>query len=386
MTKLLICHGLPGSGKSTWAEKVAEGDSHGRAARINRDDIRTVLAGDEYHSRGPNKKVEKQVTALRDQLISECLTSGKFDTVISDDTNLNRNTVRELYTLADKNGAEVSHQYFDVPVEECKRRNRARGESGGRLVPDNVIDSMAGAGYDPDVVADDGTLIERGHIKEFIRGNNGMVHAVSRVTSGSMAVDEFNERAALISPMQGKSVVILDADGTLFNNHSDAVKYLSGRKKNFPGFYNAVTKAPVNSNVLNMVTQMRQKDGLNIVLVTGRTNDFANPLIDALVRSGAPVSKLFMKREGDMRPSNEHKEDVINSLRDSGFVVVHAIDDRAKDVDIFRRNNVMVSIVGQPENDDDEPGINTIYGSGHCIRCGQPLKHGNIGPKCRNMV
>ena len=93
-----------------------------------------------------------------------------------------------------------------------------------------------------------------------------------------------------------------------------------------------------------------------------------------------------MKREGDMRPSNEHKEDVINSLRDSGFVVVHAIDDRAKDVDIFRRNNVMVSIVGQPENDDDEPGINTIYGSGHCIRCGQPLKHGNIGPKCRNMV
>ena len=356
MTKLLICHGLPGSGKSTWAEKVTEGDSHGRAARINRDDIRTVLAGDEYHSRGPNKKVEKQVTALRDQLISECLTSGKFDTVISDDTNLNRNTVRELYVLADKNGAEVSHQYFDVPVEECKRRNRSRGESGGRLVPENVIDSMAGAGYDP------------------------------RVTSGSMAVDEFNERAALISPMQGKSVVILDADGTLFNNHNDAVKYLSGRKKNFPGFYTTVTKAPVNSNVLNMVTQMRQKDGLNIVLVTGRTNDFANPLIDALVRSGAPVSKLFMKREGDMRPSNEHKEDVINSLRDSGFVVVHAIDDRAKDVDMFRRNDIMVSIVGQPENDTDEPGINTIYGSGHCIRCGQPLKHGNIGPKCRNMV
>jgi len=119
MTMSLPRPAPPGCGKSTWAEKVTEGDSHGRAVRINRDDIRTVLAGDGYHSHGPNKKVEKQVTALRDQLISECLTSGKFDTVISDDTNLNRNTVRELYVLADKNGAEVSHQYFDVPVEEA---------------------------------------------------------------------------------------------------------------------------------------------------------------------------------------------------------------------------------------------------------------------------
>lgn len=384
--KLVLSHGLPGSGKSTQAEKMVEKDPM-NTIRANRDDLREIVApeGAEYHNGQPRKEVENGVSNLQREIIEKGLREGK--TVIVDDTNLNVGRMTPLIQLAKKHKAEIEQYHVDTPVEECKRRNNARGDAGGRRVPDFVIDAMAKKAYGAD-----------GHIKEFVIGKNSEVFAVERSDDGTRKVDKFNEELSHINPIKGNSVVILDADGTLFNNTHDSENYLgkkSSKENDFKSFYEGIRKAPVNKQVLELANKMRDNDDLNIVVLTGRTDDYAKELIDALKKSKVKVSKLFMKRNGDFRSSSEHKQSVVEKLQKSGMVVCHAIDDRTKDIEMFENKGILVTKIDNSTNNrvKDENGVyseaklDTIYGTGQCIRCGSPLKSGkNIGPECRKKV
>lgn len=382
--KMIITHGAPGSGKSTIANKLVEKDPM-KAIRANRDDLREIIApeGAEYHNGTPRPEVEKAVGELQHEIIEKGLREGK--TVIVDDTNLNPRRVVPLVKLAQKHNAEIEQIHVNVPIEECKRRNHARGDAGGRRVPDFVIDNMAKNAYGED-----------GNLKEFIISDNGEVKAIPLNDNGKNRVDEYNKELEHINPIKGNSVVILDADGTLFNNIHDSQKYLETKKRerDFEAFYKSIRKAPVNDKVLNLANTMRDKDNLNIVVLTGRTDDYSKELIDALKRSKVKVSKLFMKRAGDNRPSNEHKRNIVQKLQKEGFVVCHAIDDRKKDVDEFEKMGILTTKIDSSPNRDRNPDgsfvnseIKTIYGTGQCIRCGSVLKSGgNIGPECRKKV
>ena len=363
--RLIMCHGLPGSGKSTWAARYVEANPG--AVIVNKDGLRTEVAGEDYHQAGHNPRVEKQVAQLQRERLEAAFTDPNVLVAVSDDTNLDAKDVKRMWDLAEAHGVQVEHKYLDVPVSVCKERNRARATAGGRLAPESI---------------------EPGHIKHFIRDErNGQVMAVSHIHQGSVDLEAFNQAAALAYPIRGRSVVILDADGTLFNNKDDSRRFLNRSRPDFPGFYRSIVDASVNQKVLRLVQEMRDRDGLNIILVTGRSNDYARVLIDAVSRSGAPVSRVIMKRAGDARPSSVHKEEALRSLRGEGLVVVHAVDDRGKDIAMFERNGVMVSRVAEPDSDGVDPDVDTVYGSGRCIRCGRPLSGGgSIGRTCRTKM
>ena len=385
--RLIMCHGLPGSGKSTWAARYVEANPG--VVVVNKDVLRTEVAGEDYHRAGHDPRVEKRVAQLQCERLEAAFTDPNVLVAVSDDTNLDAKDVKRVWDLAEAHGVPVEHKYLDVPVSVCKERNHARAAAGGRLVPENMIDAMAVKGYDEPIrlFGDDG-VVEPGHIKHFVRDErNGQVMAVSHIHQGSVDLDAFNQAAALAYPIRGRSVVILDADGTLFNNKDDSRRFLNRSRPDFPGFYRSIVDASVNQKVLRLVQEMRDRDGLNIILVTGRSNDYARALIDAVSRSGAPVSRVIMKRAGDARPSSVHKEEALRSLRGEGLVVVHAVDDRGKDIAMFERNGVMVSRVAEPDSDGVDPDVDTVYGSGRCIRCGRPLSGGgSIGRTCRTKM
>jgi predicted kinase len=66
--KLLMLKGLPASGKSTYAKKLAQ-DGY---VRVNKDDLRAML-----HAGKWSKINEKQVLATRDQIVRDSLFAGK---------------------------------------------------------------------------------------------------------------------------------------------------------------------------------------------------------------------------------------------------------------------------------------------------------------------
>ncbi|MEU8023719.1 AAA family ATPase [Micromonospora haikouensis] len=141
MTVLIITRGLPGSGKTTIAERLVE-SAGGRMARINRDDLRTMMHGRRL---GVGWQ-EQQVTTAQHAAVAALLRSGVD--VIADDTNLPDRDVETWRQLAAECGAtlEVIDLRDAVPLETCIARDADRGARGGRLVGEKAIRAMHAAG------------------------------------------------------------------------------------------------------------------------------------------------------------------------------------------------------------------------------------------------
>ena len=119
MSKLIICRGLPASGKSTWAKQwVLEDPEH--RVRINQDDIRLMLGKYWVPSR------EKLVQEIQFNAIIKAL-NREFDVVI-DNTNLNNKVLdqfnRLIRTFEDY---EIEYKdFFDTPLSVCIERDKNR--------------------------------------------------------------------------------------------------------------------------------------------------------------------------------------------------------------------------------------------------------------------
>lgn len=119
MSKLIICRGLPASGKSTWAKQwVLEDPEH--RVRINQDDIRLMLGKYWVPSR------EKLVQEIQFDAIIEAL-CRKFDVVI-DNTNLNKKVLEKFDRLIKTfEDYEIEYKdFFDTPLSVCIERDKNR--------------------------------------------------------------------------------------------------------------------------------------------------------------------------------------------------------------------------------------------------------------------
>lgn len=118
MKKLILCRGLPGSGKSTWAKEFIS--AHRKFVRVNRDDLRAML----HNGRFSNVN-EEMVTSVRDYLIKYSLDSDK--SVIVDETSLNPAVARQMKVFAQAHNADFEIKEFDKSVSQCIKDDATRG-------------------------------------------------------------------------------------------------------------------------------------------------------------------------------------------------------------------------------------------------------------------
>lgn len=119
MSKLVICRGLPASGKSTWAKQwVLEDPEH--RVRINQDDIRLMLG--KYWV----PKREPLVQHIQEEALIEALLKG-YDIVI-DNTNLNKKVLDQFNRLIKTfEDYEIEYKdFFDTPLSVCIERDKNR--------------------------------------------------------------------------------------------------------------------------------------------------------------------------------------------------------------------------------------------------------------------
>ena len=133
---LYILCGIPGSGKSTWAEQYMREHEEEDIRYVSRDEIRFSLIKNESNYFAH----EREVYAKFAGTITQTLVDG-FD-VIADATHINHFSRRKLTSQIDKIFTDYNIIYvvFYTNVEDCINRNKAR--KGREKVPDDIIVNM----------------------------------------------------------------------------------------------------------------------------------------------------------------------------------------------------------------------------------------------------
>lgn len=124
---LVICRGIPASGKSTWAKEWVNEKPEQRR-RVNRDDIRYEV----YGVYSGNQVNESVVTAIENQQIENAMTAGA--SVVIDATNLNNKNVSRFFKFAEKHDYAVEIKDFEVTLSEALKRDSRREKSVGEEV------------------------------------------------------------------------------------------------------------------------------------------------------------------------------------------------------------------------------------------------------------
>jgi len=132
MSTIYIAVGLPGSGKSTYAKNFIKDKD---IEYLSSDELRAVFGKSEE-----DQTVTPLVFGHIKRKVDEFLKDGK--NVLVDATSVNRKERADYITTAKKYGAKVVALVFKMDRQGLIDRNKKRGQEGGRVVPDWVIDKM----------------------------------------------------------------------------------------------------------------------------------------------------------------------------------------------------------------------------------------------------
>lgn len=274
MSFLIATRGLPGSGKSTWAERTAKHTPY--LTIVNKDNIRKKLVATGWTW---SKEREKDVIAERDRLIVEALSNGI--SVISSDTNFG-NHIKRLQDIAFRKGATFSVKDFThVPLETCIERDSKRTEG---KVGEEVIRTM---------------------YNKYIKPQD----------------------AEPYTPKPGTPpAIICDLDGTLA-----IFKGLRG-----PYDYAKCAKDRINPPILSII-RLFSEQNYAIVYCSGREDSARFPTEDFLATNGCPKGPLFMRASGDHRKDYIVKQELFDQHIRDNYNVKFVLDDRDQVVQMWRR-------------------------------------------------
>ena len=130
----MVLVGLPGSGKSTYVERLG-------ATSLSSDEIRRLLADDPT-----DQTIHVRVFTTMRYLLRQRLAIGRPITYM-DATHLTPDERRPYIKIAAWYGCEIEAVFFDVPIETCIARNRGRE----RIVPEEAVRAMAAKLVPPSV-------------------------------------------------------------------------------------------------------------------------------------------------------------------------------------------------------------------------------------------
>jgi predicted kinase len=299
MPTLIITRGLPASGKSTHAHVWVDTDREHRA-RVNRDDLRTMIDGGLF----VEGVTERRIIAARDAAILGLL--GKGLDVINDDTNLPQRTVRDLARLARRAGAGFEVVDFtDVPLDACIVRDAFRHDK-----------------------APVGEQVIRDIWSRFLRG---------KALPLPLPVEAEMTDGELYVPVAGTpAAVLVDIDGTVAL-HGTRNAYDESR----------VHEDRPNEKVIESVRD-EHAAGRRVIFMSGRTAGCRLATTAWLgLHVGVPYEALHMRAVGDRRPDWEMKRDLFDAHVRARFNVRRVYDDRNQVVHMWRRLGLTVFQVAE---------------------------------------
>ena len=325
MQKIILCCGIPASGKSTWAREEVKKNPN--IVRINMDDLRASLFNSVY-----SEENEKIIKKLRKSIIVDAIKSGRD--IIDDNTNLNYRTFDDICKIANEVNIPcmVTEKPFYIELDEAIARNAKR--EGFACIPEDAIRKMWKA--------------SGGTQHKFYKPRMEMCGVYTPVESNISSEDN-------ILDMSKTWAVLCDLDGTisLFNpirkNGSIEIRHNGAPARN-PYDASKADNDMVNEPVAEVLEKLSAA-GYQIIFCSGRTDDY-RPQTEAFLKKhvGFPY-KLIMRKTGDNRPDEIIKKEIYNNEIKSKYNVFCVFDDRLKVCKMWHELGLMLFRVGDPCSD-----------------------------------
>jgi predicted kinase len=278
MLELIICRGIPASGKTTFAKEWIK--EPGRI-RVSRDDIRMQCFGVEFGCD------ENLVTKIEHGIISSALQNGT--SVIVDDTNIRHKYVKAFADIGYRYGADVQIKHFDIDLDVAIERNNNRE----RKVPQSVIKDM-----------------------------------YNRLKSSASIDLELYCVEPYIPDTDKPRAIIVDIDGTIAE--------MNGRG---PYEWKKVGSDKVRHNIVNVV---RALNNSFIILVSGRDEVCRPETEEWLQKNYIPYDYLYMRPENDNRKDSSIKLEIFNKYIRDNFYVWVCLDDRPQVIRLWEALGINV--------------------------------------------
>jgi uncharacterized HAD superfamily protein len=152
----------------------------------------------------------------------------------------------------------------------------------------------------------------------------------------------------------GKTVVIVDMDGTIADvNHR--LHHISGDgKKNWKRFFQGMDRDTPIDDVIQQVRELAEEH--KIVILTGRPEHYRGVSERWLEKHEVPYEVLFMRPSGDHRPDYVVKQEIVEEIGPEKIAL--AIDDREPVCEMFRKLGIEVQEV---KSDRVNKQVNEAY-------------------------
>lgn len=284
MNKIILCQGIQGSGKSTWAKAWVKEDPEHRV-RLNYDDLRNMLGVYWVPSR------EDMLKAIEEAFLIKAVRKN-YDIII-DNMNLNPKTIAYYEEWARQYDYDFERVLFDTPVEECIKRDKARPNPIGEVVIKRTWNT-----YRNYII---GESIKKMKAKE-MKQNPNLPHCI-----------------------------LVDMDATLFLNTNGRPFYGDNleptdilKDEPIPGTIALVKAYQASGNLVFGLSGREDTQGIRL----NTEKQCAN--------QGIYLDKLFLRPKGSRKKGDEQKKELFEKYIKGQFYVDFVLDDSTKVVKMYR--------------------------------------------------
>lgn len=289
--KLTIFRGLPGSGKSTEAQRLVQTLLSVGITAVNIDRDMFRIAGG--FGVAPAGSFEEVISSIQRAVIENGLMHNWV--VIESSTNLNARFLKELIKIGTNCGAEIEIRDVNTSLEVCIERDENRRLAGGHFLGESVLRDFAKR------VMPNGKFPPKPKLPEAISGT------------------------LYVAPLDKPDAIIVDIDGT--------VAEVDGRS---PYDYTLVSTDKPKQWVIDLV-EGAERNGELVILMSGR-DSMCRPDTIKWIRSNTNLTafKLYMRAEGDQRMDAIVKLELFNQHIRDNYNVKYCVDDRAQVIKMYR--------------------------------------------------